>query len=150
MNDMKNWKLGRILGFSIILTFAFALMSFDVGTSEGGNEITQIYLNSNSSALEDKQPEYPGGITAFIKFVSLKIKYPSMAIKNGVEGKVFVQFTIQADGKMSEVSVLRGIGSGCDEETVRVVKSSRKWAPGVRAGVPAEVTMVVPITFRLK
>ena len=149
MNNMKNWKMGRIFELSFILLFALVLMSFDAGTSKGGKEITQIYLSSNSSDLEDKQPEYPGGITAFLKFVSQNIKYPTMAMRNGVEGKVFVQFTIKADGKISEVSVLRGIGAGCDEETIRVVKSSRKWEPGVRGGVPAPVTMVVPVTFRL-
>jgi len=146
----KMWvKLGRILEFSFILLFALVLMSFTAGTTKDGIEVTQIYLNSNSSGLEDKQPEYPGGISAFYKFISENIKYPPMAFKKGVEGKVFVQFTIQANGKMSEVTVLRGIGAGCDKETIRVIKSSRKWAPGVRLGVTAPVTMVVPISFRL-
>jgi len=155
MNNMKNCKqktsvkLGRIFEFSFLLLLAIGLMSFNAGTSNGGNEVTQIYLNSNSSGLEDKQPEYPGGIKAFYKFISQNIKYPSMALKRGVEGKVFVQFTIQADGKVSEVTVLRGIGAGCDEETVRVIKNSRKWAPGVRKGVTAPVNLVVPITFKL-
>jgi len=146
----KMWvKLARIIEFSYILLIALVLMSFKAGTSKGENGVTQIYLNSNISGLEDKQPEYPGGFNAFYKFISENIKYPPTAVKKGVEGKVFVQFTIQANGKLSEVTVLRGIGSGCDKETVRVIKSSRKWAPGVREGVTAPVTLVVPISFRL-
>ena len=98
--------------------------------------------------VED-QPEPQGGMQAFYEFVGKNMKYPSQARRMGVEGKVFVQFVVDKDGSLSDVKAIKGIGAGCDEEAVRVVKSAPKWKPGKQRGKAVRVRMVLPITFKL-
>ncbi|MFP4093937.1 MAG: energy transducer TonB [Cyclobacteriaceae bacterium] len=98
--------------------------------------------------VED-QPTPSGGMQAFYEFVGKNMKYPSQARRMGIEGKVFVQFVVDKDGSLSDVKAIKGIGAGCDEEAVRVIKSAPKWNPGKQRGRPVRVRMVLPITFKL-
>lgn len=107
---------------------------------EETNEIFQVVEN---------QPAPVGGYEAFYKYISKNIKYPDQARRMGVEGKVFVQFVVDKDGSITDVQVLKGIGSGCDEEAIRVVKAAPKWTPGKQRGRPVRVRMSVPIAFKL-
>ena len=66
-----------------------------------------------------------------------------------IEGKVFVQFVVDRDGSITDVVVVRGIGGGCDEEAIRVVKNSPSWKAGKQRGKNVRVRMVLPITFKL-
>lgn len=99
--------------------------------------------------IVEHQPSFPGGTGAFYKFVQKKMKYPSQARRMGIEGKVFVQFVVDTDGSLSDVKVIRGIGAGCDEEAIRVLKMAPKWSAGRQRGVPVKVRMTLPITFKL-
>jgi len=99
--------------------------------------------------IAEKMPSYPGGEEARIKFLVENIKYPEAAMKNNVQGKVFVTFVVRADGSITDVKILRGIGSGCDEETVRVMKLMPKWNPGEEKGKPVDVQFNLPIKFAL-
>ena len=98
--------------------------------------------------VED-QPTPQGGMSAFYAYVGKNMKYPSQARRMGIEGKVFVQFVVDKDGSISQVQAIKGIGAGCDEEAVRVLKSAPKWKPGKQRGRPVRVRMVLPITFKL-
>lgn len=100
------------------------------------------------SIVED-QPTPQGGMDAFYKYVGKNINYPAQARRMGVEGKVYVQFVVDKDGSLNEVQAIKGIGAGCDEEAVRVVKSAPKWNPGKQRGRAVKVRMVIPITFKL-
>lgn len=95
-------------------------------------------------------PEPVGGYEAFYKFVSKNLKYPSQAKKLGIEGKVYVQFIVDEHGNISDVEIARGIGAGCDEEVLRVMKNAPKWHPGKQRAVPVKVRMMIPIIFTLK
>jgi len=99
--------------------------------------------------IVEQQPEYPGGMSAFYQFVTKKLKYPSQARRMGIEGKVFVQFVVDKAGNITEVTAVRGIGAGCDEEAVRVIKSSPQWKAGKQRGKAVKVRMILPITFKL-
>jgi len=99
--------------------------------------------------IVEVQPSPEGGMSAFYKFVYDHINYPNQARRMGVDGKVFVQFVIDKDGSVTDVQAIKGIGSGCDEEVVRVIKSSPKWQPGKQRGRPVKVRMIIPITFKL-
>ena len=99
--------------------------------------------------IVEQQPEYPGGMSAFYQFVQKKLKYPSQARRMGIEGKVFVQFVVDKAGNITEVLAVRGIGAGCDEEAVRVIKSSPQWKAGKQRGKAVKVRMILPITFKL-
>ena len=99
--------------------------------------------------IVEQQPEYPGGMGAFYQYVQKKLKYPSQARRMGIEGKVFVQFVVDKSGKITEVIAVKGIGAGCDQEAVRVIKSSPKWKAGKQRGKAVKVRMILPITFKL-
>jgi len=96
-------------------------------------------------ALE-KQPE---GQEAFYKYISKNLKYPQAAVRGNIEGKVFVQFVINTDGSLTDIVVIKGIGFGCDEEAVRIIKNAPKWTPGKQRGKPVRVRMSMPIAFKL-
>ena len=99
--------------------------------------------------IVEQQPEPAGGMSAFYAYVGKRIKYPSQARRMGVEGRVFVQFVVERDGTIQDVQAVKGIGAGCDEEAVRIVKSHPKWKAGKQRGKPVRVRMILPITFRL-
>jgi TonB family protein len=109
---------------------------------EGKSEV-QIFT------VVEEMPEYPGGNKAMYSFMGQNIKYPEKARQNKVEGTVYVSFVVLKDGSVSSVSVLRGIGSGCDEEAMRVVKSMPNWKPGKQDGKPVNVQYNLPIKFTL-
>ncbi len=99
--------------------------------------------------IVEEQPTPDGGMGAFYQFVRKNLKYPSQARRMGIEGKVFVQFVVDKDGTITEVAAIKGIGAGCDEEAIRVLKNHPKWKPGKQRGRPVKVRMVIPITFKL-
>lgn len=98
----------------------------------------------------EEQPGYPGGEESRIRYLQENIKYPEEAKELGIQGKVFVTFVVEVDGKISDVRVLRGIGGGCDEEAMRVVRSMPRWVPGKQRGVPVRVQFNLPIKFTLQ
>ncbi len=99
--------------------------------------------------IVEDAPEYPGGMDAFYRYIGEHMDYPKTAREAGVEGKVYVQFVVDKDGSLSDVTVVKGIGSGCDEEAKRVIGSLNNFKPGKQRGKAVRVRMVLPITFRL-
>jgi periplasmic protein TonB len=110
---------------------------------EEKEDVDQIFLVVEETATPK------GGMAAFYKFVSDKMKYPAQARRMGIEGKVFVEFVINRDGSITDVRAIKGIGAGCDEEAVRVVQSAPPWNPGKQRGKPVRQRYVVPIIFKL-
>ena len=99
--------------------------------------------------IVEKMPEFPGGTDAMMKYVRQNLRYPEEAKGKGISGRVFVSFVVEKDGSVNEVKVLRGIGGGCDEEAVRVVRSMPKWTPGMQKGKPVRVNYNMPFFFKL-
>ncbi|MGI9544043.1 MAG: energy transducer TonB [Cyclobacteriaceae bacterium] len=99
--------------------------------------------------VAEVMPAPVGGMQAFYKYIGKNLKYPSVARRIGIEGKVYMYFVIDRDGSLSDVKVLKGIGGGCDEEALRVVEAAPKWNPGKQRGVPVRVKMTLPIIFTL-
>ena len=97
----------------------------------------------------ETQPSPPGGMSAWNKYLSDNLKYPTQARRMGVEGTVIVVFVVNTDGSIQDVEVLRGIGGGCDEEAVKVVKNAPKWDPGKQRGRAVRTRMRLPIKFKL-
>jgi protein TonB len=100
------------------------------------------------TVVED-QPTFPGGDEARIRFLQNNIKYPQMARESSIQGTVYVTFVVERDGSVTDVRVLRGIGGGCDEEAIRVIKAMPKWVPGKQRGKPVRVQFNMPIKFTL-
>jgi protein TonB len=101
-------------------------------------------------SIVEQQPEPEGGLSAFYEYIQRNLKYPAIARRNNIEGKVFVQFVVERDGRLTDVRVLKGIGGGCDEEAVRIISGAPKWQPGKQRGRPVRVQMILPIMFRLQ
>jgi TonB family protein len=97
----------------------------------------------------EKQPAFPGGQDGLVKFLMENIKYPAPAIEKGIVGKVYLTFVVKADGAVTDVKILRGVGGGCDEEALRVVQMMPKWEPGTVKGKPVNVQFNLPINFQL-
>jgi TonB family protein len=97
---------------------------------------------------ETATPE--NGIPALFDEVARKIVYPQQARQKGIEGKVFVEFVVHEDGSVSDIKAVKGIGAGCDEAAVAVVKAANiKWIPGKVSGEEVKQRMVLPVTFKL-
>ena len=99
--------------------------------------------------IAEEMPVFPGGEQAMMKFVAENINYPQEAKDKEIAGRVFVSFVVEKDGSVDEVKVMRGIGGGCDEEVVRVVKAMPKWKPGKQDGKPVRVNYMMPFNFKL-
>lgn len=98
----------------------------------------------------EEMPGFQGGPEAMMKFISNNIQYPEKAQKKGIQGRVFVNFIIEKDGSVSSPKILRGIGSGCDEEALRVVGMMPDWTPGKQRGQAVRVSFNIPIRFTLE
>ena len=95
------------------------------------------------------KPSFNGGdANEFSKWVNSHLRYPKIAKENGVQGRVTLQFTIKADGRLTNVRVLNGVDESLDKEAVRVVSSSPKWKPGESKGKPVDVTYTFPVIFQ--
>lgn len=97
----------------------------------------------------EKMPQFPGGDQALFKFLSENIKYPVNAQKNGVQGRVIVQFIVRKDGTISDVAVIRSVDSDLDAEAIRVVNAMPAWIPGQQKGQAVNVKYTLPISFKL-
>ncbi|PWJ44170.1 energy transducer TonB [Sediminitomix flava] len=89
------------------------------------------------------------GMTNYLKWVAKNIDYPSQARRMGVEGKVYVQFIVEKDGSVSQIQIARGIGGGCDEEAIRVIKKAPKWTPASQRGRSVRQRLIIPINFKM-
>jgi TonB family protein len=97
----------------------------------------------------DTPPQFKGGQKKLLRFLNKNLHYPTSAEEQGVEGKVFVYFVVEDSGVLSNFKVLRGIGAGCDEEALRVVRLLPSWQAGTLNGVDVRSSYVLPITFIL-
>ena len=101
--------------------------------------------------LVEEKPKFRGGdANAFSSWVAKNLNYPEVAKENGVQGRVMLQFTVNPDGSVSNVKVLRGVDPSLDKEAVRVVSSSPKWTPGKQRDRAVKVTYTFPVIFQLR
>ena len=105
--------------------------------------------DSDAFDVVEKMPEYPGGIEAFMKFLSENVHYPEAASKAGIQGRVLVEFIVEKDGSISNIHVIQNVNEYLDAEAVRVVGTMPKWTPGMHEGKAVRVKYAVPISFRL-
>ncbi len=100
--------------------------------------------------IVEEMPAFPGGDTKLFEFLQKNIKYPPIARENGIQGRVYVTFVVDKEGKIKDAKVIRGIGGGCDEEALRVVRAMPDWKIGKQNGRPVAVQYNLPINFTLK
>ena len=128
----------------------------DIKGSNEGKDIAEVEVKKVVEEEEkpllvvEQNPEFNGGYEAMLKFLKDKMQYPALAQESGIQGTVFVQFVVSKTGKISNVKILRGIGGGCDEEAVRVVREMPSWIPGRQNGQAVPVMFQIPVKFQLQ
>lgn len=133
-----------------IILFIFSLFIFgNIFAIDAKIKPDTLKTSDEIFDMVEEVPEYPGGLEAMYKFLSDNMKYPKKARKKRIQGKVYIQFIVEKDGRVSNVTVLRGIGYGCDEEAVRVVKMMPKWKPAIQRGKNVRVRYKLPVSFVL-
>jgi len=133
---------------------AIAVTDEQIETSVN-KEVLQVLENSPEEAsgevygIVEEMPQFPGGEIALCKYIANSIKYPVVAQKTGIQGKVYVSFIVDRDGGVTDVKVLQSVDPLLDREALRVVRSLPRWKPGKQRGVPVRVSYTVPINFIL-
>ena len=97
----------------------------------------------------EQQASFPGGQAALMKWLSSNLRYPERAQQNDIQGRVTVQFVVNADGSIEQVTVLKGVDKDLDNEAIRVVKRMPKWQPGKNNGVAVRSYFRLPVTFKV-
>lgn len=118
--------------------------------SKGSSIGAESVIDNTVHLHVEQQPEFDGGQEALSKFLSRHIKYPPQAARAGIQGRVIVQFTVMPDGTIADISTVKGIGFGCDEEAERVIRLMPPWRPGKQAGRAVRVRFTLPVHFALQ
>ena len=151
----ENWKSGGFVEVSLeakkneLPSLVVVSANQDPMVSEPMPPTSQNQKDSVLVTVE-QSPEFPGGTSALMQFLARNLKYPATAARANVQGKVFVQFVVDKNGEIGSIRVIKGVGFGCDEETVRVVSIMPKWNPGQQNGRPVAVQYNLPIEFMLE
>lgn len=134
----------------------------EVKAIKNNMKIQLLPTNAKSTVPEDQKdenepiftvvedmPEFPGGMKNLLKYLQTELQYPEVAKENGIEGRVSCRFTIQKDGTITNVEVIRGVDPNLDQEAIRVLEVMPAWKPGRQRGRNVAVSYTVPVTFRL-
>jgi TonB family protein len=147
MKNSPKWKPGiqngRFVRVQYSIPISFTLASDDEAPADTIKRDGQVFTSV------EQVPQFPGGLMAFGRFLSKSIKYPKTDFDNGTQGRVIVTFVVEKDGALSTMKVTRGISEGLDNESLRVLRLSPKWQPGIQNGKPVRVQYSVPISFTL-
>jgi protein TonB len=111
--------------------------------------VEEVYEEPEIFTIVEEMPSFPGGEAKLFQYLGENMKYPAMARDAGITGVVYVTFVVKEDGKIDGVRILRGVGGGCDEEAIRVVKGMPRWKPGKQRGKSVRVQYNLPIRFVL-
>lgn len=124
-----------------------SIFSFLIFLGSAGSIFAQGF---NPYEVVEHHPEPSVGHVAFYQYIHQNIYQTPEAHKNGVHGKVFIEFVVDADGSLADITVVKGLGNGLDEIAVDLIRQSPKWKPGVQKGKAVAVKMTLPIYFSQK
>ena len=146
---MPPWNPGKIAGKAVRVEYTLPV-KFAIDVPKVIVKDTTIDTNKSLKfTIVEDMPQYIGGDKARIEFLKENIKYPLEALNKKIQGSVYVTFVINEDGSLSNIKILKGIGGGCDEEVLRVVKLMPNWKPGKQKGKPVMVQFNMPVKFTL-
>ncbi len=152
LGDTAAFKLldGRCHGAMTIDDDVIPKAKYHVMFAADKKDAKSFSSSANPRIIADEMPEFPGGNAALIKYLSQNIKYPEAAKAKKVQGTVYVNFIVSSKGKVLFPYIVRGIGYGCDEEALRVIRNMPAWKPGKQNGKPVLVRTNLPVMFHLK
>ncbi len=111
---------------------------------------SEVKADTTIYSMVSQMPEYIGGQQVMNEFIARNVKYPKKAMKEGISGKVYVNFIITPTGEIGRVWIARGVRPDLDNEAMRVIKKMPKWKAGRRKDIPVNVRFTLPINFVLK
>lgn len=118
--------------------------------NQGNTDNTEVSDDGVGVVLNpDIGPSFPGGNDAMNAYIAKKRVYPLVAFQNEIKGTVMVKFVVEKDGKIGGIKVVRGLGYGCDESAMDLVRGMPKWNPGQKGGAGVRCAVTLPITFGL-
>jgi TonB family protein len=139
---MPDWIPGEAFGEKVRVSY---LLPINFRLSDYAPEIDPtLYTKA------EKMPSFPGGEIYMHEFIARNIRYPQQAREDGYSGTVYIKFVVEVDGSLSNIEVVKGVGGGCTEEALRIVKIMPKWDPGEISGKKVRVSYTVPFNFRLQ
>ena len=136
----------------VLLVIVFAPARADAQDKRGKTTQTRKNTTTDDKIYEvcEQMPIFEGGDAALLKYLTDSVKYPELAKKHGVQGRVVIGFIVEKDGSLTDVKVLRHVDIALDAEALRVVKGMPKWIPGCQDEQLVRVRYNVPVSFRLK
>jgi TonB family protein len=133
------------------MMMAVALLAAAVVLAQPKQEqADEVAASGNRSEVKAKgfhPPAFPGGKDQLQTYFKQNLKYPPQALKNNVQGDVFVKFTVRKDGSIAQPKVLRSLDPACDKEALRLLTSMPKWQPGTQDDKPVDMVYTIPIHF---
>lgn len=121
-----------------------------IPTVEIKNDIVEVEAEEVIFTVVESSAIFPGGSAELNKYLARNIKYPQQARETGTQGKVYLTFVVEKDGSITDIKILRDIGSGCGEEAIRVVKMMPKWTPAKQRGKTVRQQFNLPVNFTLQ
>ncbi len=130
----------------VSMKYSLLFLSLCIALSASAQNSGNTKNDKSTNTYVDEMPKAEYDVN---EYLANNIKYPDSARKSNITGRVIIKFVVNEDGHISDGTVVKGIGAGCDEEALRVVRSMPKWKPGKKNGQPARVYFTIPISFRL-
>lgn len=156
VGDLPKWQPGRQRGENVKVAYTVPInfVLSDKGSSAVDNNerktvtVETVRQPKNSEGIV--MPRFPSGEAALMAYLANNLVYPKDAAKDGVQGKVLVQFLVDKDGYVSGAAVVKGVHELLDAEALRVISQMPKWIPGSFEGEPVQMNLVLPVQFALK
>lgn len=154
VNQSPKWKPGKQKGEAVRVKYTLPIMfkldndSSDSKVAEAPREV-KVDENGVHQVCEE-MPEFPGGMAECMKYLSKNINYPEDCKKEGIQGRVIVQFVVDKDGSIKDPTIARGVHPSLDKEALRVLSSMPNWKPGKQKGEAVKVKYTIPVMFRLQ
>lgn len=131
----------------VLLIHLLLLHSYNFAFTQ--TDILNTFVEESIYTVVERMPQFPGAEAALQKFLSTEMRYPELCKIEGIEGKVYVQFVVRENGKLSDLNVLRSPHPELSKEALRILKKSPDWIPGSQKGINVPVRINLPIRFTL-
>ena len=154
VNQSPKWKPGKQKGEAVRVKYTLPIMfrlGNDSSDSKAAEAPREAKVDENGvHQVCEEMPEFPGGMAECMKYLSKNINYPEDCKKEGIQGRVIVQFVVDKDGSIKDPTIARGVHPSLDKEALRVLSSMPNWKPGKQKGEAVKVRYTIPVMFRLQ
>lgn len=150
VSSMPKWTPGKQDGKAVSVRWDEPV-TFTLPTAEEIAEMERRKKEKEQKVFDivEEAPQFPGGQNALTQWLGANIKYPKIAVENGIEGRVYVSFIVRSTGEITDIKIARSVDPSLDKEAVRVTSCMPKWIPGKQGGEAVNVRYTMPLTFRL-